>query len=265
MIGAMRPALLLVVVAACGSNASSGGTDAHALQTCPGQPDAPPYDEDGDGIPDACDPCPIAPPAANADPDGDGIEAACDPESDQPNQILAFAGFRELPQGWTLPAGWTVEGGELVATQPGVSPGIVSIPILGTNHFAIQASYRIDAASPTGNATATVAVAARDKRPAGTVLYECGVTESGGAQAVSVSTDVGTGGAPATGLFDTADLFQVGFLVDGGQAACAVVANANADARKSTSTQDGGNLMTEAGLDVAFATARFQWVMVVGR
>lgn len=293
----MRALAIVVLLAACGSEATpmapeqcgdivcmgnetcdrtagepaciDGSADAdgdgvrNADDLCPNLPNEKPYDEDGDGIGDQCDPCPIAKPAEEPDPDGDAVEGACDPDRTTPgDKILAFAGFRENPP-WTLPSGWVVQGGELVATVPSVSPGFLSIPIIGTNHLAVETSYRIDSIVTAGNATPSVSTVTRDKRPAGETLMTCGVAKVSGTERVQISTGVESMNAIGTNLFDPASLYLLGFSIEGGQTACAVVANAQT--MKSTSARAAGEQMTEAGLDVANATARFQWVMVIGR
>lgn len=67
---------MLLVLAACGR------VD-FEVAPCTG------HDEDGDGVPDACDVCPhIA--DDQADRDGDGVGDACDPHPDDPIDHLAF-------------------------------------------------------------------------------------------------------------------------------------------------------------------------------
>ncbi|MCX5742227.1 MAG: hypothetical protein NT062_07005 [Proteobacteria bacterium] len=234
----------------------------NAEDLCPRLAGAPQFDKDADGIGDACDRCPIAPPAATPDTDGDEVDGVCDPDPELPgNRIVAFSGFRAATPGWTLPAGWAITGGDLVATVPGVSAGLLAIPIVGTNHVAIEASYRIDALATTG--TPSITTIARDRRPAGTTLMQCGVAKIDTTERVQVSTDVDSANAVGMGLFDSAALYRLGFLIDGGQTGCAVVVNATNT--KSTSARGGGEQMTEAGLDVGNATARFQWILVVAR
>lgn len=72
-------------------------------------------DEDGDGIPDACDGCPGMSDPAQADDDGDGVGNACDPNGSVANAMLRFDAFddaaaatRWVPLGasqWTFAAG----------------------------------------------------------------------------------------------------------------------------------------------------------------
>ncbi|HEY0254762.1 MAG TPA: hypothetical protein VGC41_24720 [Kofleriaceae bacterium] len=74
--------LLLLLLAGCGRigfGDQARGSDA-AIATdggaCTG------HDEDGDGIPDACDDCPVDPDPAQTDRDGDGVGDACDVRPD---------------------------------------------------------------------------------------------------------------------------------------------------------------------------------------
>lgn len=48
------------------------------------------HDEDGDGIPDACDNCPHVANADQTDGDGDGVGDACDPNPDSPRESIPF-------------------------------------------------------------------------------------------------------------------------------------------------------------------------------
>jgi hypothetical protein len=59
------------------------------------------HDEDGDGIPDACDVCPHIADPDQTDSDGDGVGDACDPEPDNPRQhIVVFDPFTSLDPAW---------------------------------------------------------------------------------------------------------------------------------------------------------------------
>lgn len=246
---------------------ADGDGIANAMDLCPRIAGDAQTDEDGDKIGDICDRCPIAPFSIDREPDtdGDDVDDVCDPEPELPgNRIVLFQGFRfPLTGGIDVPAGWTVQGGELIAAVPGVSPEPLLFPMTGTNHFAIEASFRVDSIVTAGGATPSIQAVARDVRPAGTTLMQCGVAKLGTTERVQISTDVDSSNAVGMNLFDSAALYRLGFLVDGGQTACAVVANA--ETMFSTATRGGGEQMTQAGLDVGNATARFQWIMITAR
>ncbi len=54
------------------------------------------HDEDGDGVPDACDVCPgIVNRDQDDNGDGDGVGDACDPDTTRPDRIALFASFAD--------------------------------------------------------------------------------------------------------------------------------------------------------------------------
>lgn len=76
--------LALVIAAACGRvDFGVAPTASDAAKSCMG------HDEDGDGVPDACDVCPTDPDPDQADRDGDGVGDACDVHPDTPGDMLA--------------------------------------------------------------------------------------------------------------------------------------------------------------------------------
>lgn len=82
-------------------------------------------DEDGDHLPDSCDPCPLLAGNAAADADQDGVPDACDPDlsastTHKSDSIWLIEGFRSQPQ-WAVGAGITL-GGDRSSLQI-VAPG----------------------------------------------------------------------------------------------------------------------------------------------
>ncbi len=79
---------LVIAFAGCGridfGAVGGGGTGDGGGPLCTGG-----HDEDGDGIPDACDVCPTVVDLDQADRDGDGVGDACDPRPDTPGDYLA--------------------------------------------------------------------------------------------------------------------------------------------------------------------------------
>lgn len=75
------------------------------------------HDEDGDGVPDACDTCPGIP-DDQTDSDEDGVGDACDPSPLAANEIVLFASFAD-DNTWTPVSGnWTRDGENLIYDAP---------------------------------------------------------------------------------------------------------------------------------------------------
>lgn len=104
----------------------------------PPQLDAPPPDEDQDGIPDSVDMCPGTF-DTNEDADSDGVGDACDPHPGTPGDaIRSFASFDGFDDGWSPvdPAAW--EGNPL----HNLVDTAFSRAASGTAHFAtIEVGY----------------------------------------------------------------------------------------------------------------------------
>ncbi|MBV8758256.1 MAG: hypothetical protein JO257_13300 [Deltaproteobacteria bacterium] len=226
------------------------------------------HDEDNDGIGDECDPCPIAKPPASPDRDGDAVDSPCDPDPDTAgDEILLFNGFNDaLGSAWTptTPGAWTVQGGELVVTN------IPTQEYLRTNvaeapNMAIEASYRIDKLETTAT-THLVAVHAHDPRPAGVASLECGVVhaDSGTGDVVDLETNQNTATTRALGsAFNSASLYQAAAYASGNNVGCTVLGDGHAlGAVQAPVTADAE---PSVALTARAVTARFQWILVVGR
>ena len=75
------------------------------------------HDEDGDGIPDACDDCPGIPDPAQPDHDNDGVGDACDPSATTRERIAWFDSFAEVgaSNAWKIQSGsWAFDGESIV-------------------------------------------------------------------------------------------------------------------------------------------------------
>ena len=124
--------LALVVIAL-------GGCDSVFDLHRPPQLDAPPADEDGDGIADATDPCPGTFDAGE-DRDGDDLPDACDPHPDTAGDTLrSFASFEDGFGGWvpTDVGAWSFEGALHNLADTGIA-----LPASGAGHFAtIELGY----------------------------------------------------------------------------------------------------------------------------
>jgi hypothetical protein len=180
-------ALPLCLALGCTFDSSSGAVPGGGTDAAPGveqgDPDAPPPDRDGDGVPDAIDNCPDVPNPDQHDKDGDGVgdacdncphvfnpgqedvleiaagfEAdgvgdACDPRPDQPgDRIVFFDGFYgpDRDPRWVAAGGddeWIQ--GDGVLTQTGTEPParILYLDGLHLDRAAIDAAVVIDGAS----------------------------------------------------------------------------------------------------------------------
>ena len=230
-------------------------------------------DEDRDGIGDDCDHCPIAAPRATADPDGDNVDSPCDPDPHEAgDEILLFESFSEsaLDTRWkaTTPTVWKVQGGEVIATATAAGPqDYLTTLVVGKSNISIEASYRVDrvdtGASPTQH---IVALYMSDPRPAGVANMSCGVTmaEGGPGELVLVETNQNAMNQLAkAAAFDSASLYRAGGYVSGNSAACSVLGNNTPlGTVQATITPDQ---LSSISLTAKAVTARFQYVLVVGR
>jgi hypothetical protein len=243
----------------------------NSLDHCPDGPGGL-YDEDGDGIGDDCDKCPIAKPTGVPDPDGDDVDSPCDPDPDTAgDKILFFDGFNgPLSSQWTPDPGsvgaWTVEGGELVVRLPTSD----SVAYLVTNvipepNLSVETSYRIDSLE-TGSQTHHVSASAIDARPAGVAQFDCGVTRSdiSADEVVDLETDqASVSHGTMYSAFNTASLYHSAAYASGDNVGCVVIGdNMGLATIQATITPDA---LGEVRLEARGVTARFQWVMVVGR
>ncbi len=226
------------------------------------------YDEDNDGIGDECDPCPIAPPPATPDPDGDAVDSPCDPDPQTPgDKIILFDGFHDLAATWkaTTPAAWMIEGGEVVATLDTIgSEDYLKMPVQAEPNFAVEASYRVDKLE-TSASTHVISVSATDPRPAGVASFECGVAQadSSSSGVVDLQTNEGTTSTPTARGFQTQSLYKVGAYATRGNVGCTVIGDGTPlGATQLSITPDA---LATVALGARAVTARFQWVLVVGR
>ena len=232
------------------------------------------YDEDQDGIGDDCDKCPIAKPPAVPDPDGDDVDSPCDPDSDTPgDKILLFDGFNgaTLGSNWapdqTSIGAWTIEGGELVVRLPTQGDqAYLTTQVVPDPNVAVQTSYRVDSLA-TGSPLHSVTTLGIDSRPAGVAQFECGAVKSDtGSQGevVDLNTDLATVSNPSiVPAFNSAALYRSAAYASGNTVECVVIGdNMQLAAMQSTITPDA---LGTVKLSARAVTARFQWVLVVGR
>ena len=222
------------------------------------------YDEDRDLIGDICDRCPIAEPPDTADPDNDEVDSPCDPDPREPgDKIVVFEGFRNgIPNAWKKTGAWEQRGGDVVVT-PDSSTAIAQLTTalpLVANNMAILVQYRIDAVD-TAAARNYVGLVGRDERPASVEEVRCGGQRSGG-DSLYIETKASAMGEAIIDAFDSSSLYSVSMRVQNLNAACAMIADNVMIAAQATT---GGQSLSEAGLFVQGATARFQYLLVIQR
>ena len=242
----------------------------NSIDHCPNGPGGM-FDEDHDGIGDDCDKCPIAAPPAAPDPDGDDVDSPCDPDPKTPgDKILLFEGFNApLDATWiaTTPSAWTVEGGELVArlgtvaTEDFMRTNVNPVP-----NIAVEASYRVDKLEASST-THLVGAGAKDTRPAGVAQFECAVVRSdvGGVDdIVDLETNQGATSHSTMGAaFSSASLYRSAISSTGITVGCTVIGdNMPLATVQGSITSDA---LGQIALGAQSVTARYQWVLVVGR
>jgi hypothetical protein len=243
----------------------------NSMDHCPNGPGGM-YDEDHDGIGDDCDRCPIAPPPAVPDADGDAVDSPCDPDPKTAGDtILLFEGFN-APLDTTVwnastPDAWTVEGGELVVRLGAVpTEDFMSTNVNPAANLAVETSYRVDKLEASAT-THLVAAGARDTRPAGVASFECGVVHSdvGGAEdVVDLETNQGANShSVALTAFDSARLYRAAASSTGTTVGCTVIGdNMPVGTVQGSITPDA---LGQVSLAARAVTARYQWLLVVGR
>jgi len=241
----------------------------NSIDHCPNAPGGL-YDEDGDGIGDDCDKCPIAPPPAVPDPDGDDVDSPCDPDPETPgDKILFFDGFQgsALDSMWMASgsATWTPQGGELVVDSNVPDEQYLSVVVVPEPNIAVLTSYRVDELE-TSATTHQVSTRGLDSSPAGMASFECGVTNSdvGISEVVAVETNLNSMSHPAAiEAFASESLYEGVAYASGVNVGCTVIGD-NMQVGTTQAPISPASLGT-VGVGVRAVTARFQWVLVVGR
>ncbi|HEY3801150.1 MAG TPA: hypothetical protein VGL61_01035 [Kofleriaceae bacterium] len=241
----------------------------NAIDHCPDSPGGL-YDEDNDGLGDECDKCPIAPPPATPDPDGDDVDSPCDPDPLTPgDKILFFDGFGSnvlnpmfKPTG---SASWTPIGGELEADAEGSTEEYLELLVQPVPSFAIETAYRIESIN-SGSTEHKVVVRGYDSSPAGVASFECGVVTAdvGSDEVVALETNLnGTSSEAMQPAFSTEPLYESGAYATNANVGCTVIGD-NMVVGTTQGAISPASLGTGA-LGIWAITARFQWVLVVGR
>jgi hypothetical protein len=220
------------------------------------------HDEDIDGIGDDCDRCPIGLPPAQPELDSDDVDSPCDPDPGTPgHKIVLFDGFNAIAPG---AAAWKFQGGEAIMTPvaPAMLEQIVVPLTTPSNRIAILASYRIDRIAD-GATTADAGVVGVSQLPLGTTVARCGGSRTATAgDRLRLETNNGVNTKIASDLFDPASLYRVAEQLEGGTANCALIGD------KETAVLQGntnGEEMNRVGVYARGATARFAYVLVIGR
>lgn len=222
------------------------------------------YDEDRDLIGDDCDRCPIAAPPSSPDPDGDDVDSPCDPDRSEPgDKIVVFEGFRDgIPAAWAKTGTWEQRGGDAVAMGGATDVSLTTSLPMVTTKLAVHVQYRIDAVDAAAQ-TSYVGLVARDTRPASNAIMRCGSQRNQAVgDSLALEGDRGSMSAPVTNAFNTASLYSVAARQTGTQVQCAMIAD---EAQVAAETATSGEALTQAGVFVRGATARFAYVLVVQR
>jgi hypothetical protein len=113
------------------------------------------WDEDADGVGDACDNCPGISNGSQLDGDTDQVGDACDPRpSASGDSIVRFDGFHEAAAstGWQVELGgsWAVTGDKLVQPSATAAWSLLYRPDITLSRMVIEASITVDAMKTSG-------------------------------------------------------------------------------------------------------------------
>ena len=156
----MRFGVALVLLTAAGCGRFGFGERTASVDATDGVVACGTHDEDGDGVPDACDVCPATADADQADADGDGVGDACDVDNASAQHIALFESFGAGdPPGWVTrgAAQWGVVGDDLRGTYTDIESSAYVTPLDYAPPIRIIVGYRLiglDVAS--GNRTKSI-------------------------------------------------------------------------------------------------------------
>jgi hypothetical protein len=127
------------------------------------------HDEDGDGVPDACDNCPHLPNPEQADGDGDHVGDACDPRPETPHERIAVFETFETDNGdWDFGGAKTEFANDGVRIDTLGSNVLVGLRIGGLPaNDTYTLGGHVNATNGTGHQITLVAAAS------GTTFYYC--------------------------------------------------------------------------------------------
>lgn len=113
------------------------------------------HDEDGDGIPDACDDCPGIPDPMQPDGDKDGVGDACDPSATTREHIAWFDSFAEAgaSNAWKTKSGSWAFDGESIAYSSVSDAGYFTIDaaVRPAPPYTVEVGLTIDQIDPQGS------------------------------------------------------------------------------------------------------------------